>query len=126
MRKAVAVVALVAAAACGSGGMSAADRQARCAEFAKAVAPAKLSTTPPEALARDVANSLDPLLPKMSSPDLHAPAVEVHQDLHRIEKFARRGDASRADSAASSAREHLKDLASACELPVGRFLQPAT
>jgi hypothetical protein len=105
--------------------MSAADREARCADFAKAVAPAKLSTTPAEDLARDVANSLDALLPKMSAPDVHSPAVEVHQDLHRIEKFVRRGDTERADRSAESARAHLRELATACELPLERFLQPA-
>jgi hypothetical protein len=106
--------------------MSAADREARCAEFAKAVSVAKLTTTPPEALARDVANSLDGLLPKLSAPELHSPAVEVHQDLHRIEKFARRGDTTRADTATSKAREHLQELATACDLPIERFLEPVT
>ena len=119
-------VTLVAVVGCGSGGMSAGDREARGAAFATAVSAAKLATTPPEALARDVANSLDGLLPKLSAPELHSPAVEVHQDLHRIEKFARRGDTARADSAASAAREHLQELATACELPVERFLEPGT
>ena len=109
---------------CGAESLSVADRQSRCAAFADAVAAAKLSSTPSEGIARDVANSLDGLLPRMSAPDLHGPAVELHQDLHRIEKFARRGDTERADKAAGSARDQLHKLATACELPVERFLEP--
>ena len=116
------LVPLALLAACSSGGLSAAEKSARCESFATAVAHAKLATTPAESLARDVANSLDDLLPAMSTPELHGPAIEVHQDLHRIEAFQRRGDTARADRQAESAREHLAQLASACGLPTDRFL----
>jgi hypothetical protein len=109
-------------AACSSGGLSADEKSERCNAFASAVSLARLATTPAEALARDVANSLDDLLPQMSTPELHGPAIEVHQDLHRIEAFQRRGDTARADRQAASARDHLTQLASACGLPVDRFL----
>jgi len=117
----VAVVVLVTACS-SSGGLSAAEKTARCEEFATAVSVAKLGTTPSEDLAKQVGESLDDLLPKMSTPELHGPAIEVHQDLHRIEAFQRRGDTARADRQAGSAREHLAELASACGLPADRFL----
>lgn len=117
--------AVVLLAACSSGGgLSAAEKSARCEEFAKAVSVARLGTTPGEALAKQVGESLDDLLPRMSTPELHAPAIEVHQDLHRIEQFQRRGDAARADRQAAGAREHVTQLAEACALPVERFLGP--
>jgi hypothetical protein len=119
MRRLVLVALL--AAGCSSGGLSAADKTARCEEFATAVSAAKLASTPSEEVARDVAATLDDLLPKMSTPELHGPAIEVHQDLHRIEAFQRRGDTARADKQAVSAREHLAELAKACDLPLSRF-----
>ena len=118
MRRLVLVALL--ATACGSGGLSAQEKSARCEAFAEAVSAAELGSTPDEALAKQVAESLDDLLPRMSSPELHAPAIEVHQDLHRIEQFQRRGDRERADRQAQSARGHLTELASACGLPKER------
>jgi len=117
-----ALLALALVAACSSGGLSAQEKTARCEAFASAVSVARLSTTPSGDLAKQVAESLDDLLPRMSTPELHAPAIEVHQDLHRIEQFQRRGDTARADRQAASAREHIAALARACGLPAERFL----
>jgi hypothetical protein len=120
MKRLLLVVGLVAA--CSSGGLSDSDQASRCTAFADAVSGAKLSSTPTEDVAKQVAERLDELLPRMSTPELHGPAIEVHQDLHRIEQFQRRGDRERADRQAASAREHLGQLASACDLPLDRFL----
>lgn len=120
MRRLLVVAAL--ATACSSGGLSPTEKTARCEAFADAVAVARLASTPGEDLAKRVAESLDDLLPRMSTPELHGPAIEVHQDLHRIEQFRRRADTARADRQAESAREHLAALARACGMPEDRFL----
>lgn len=117
-----ALLACLAVAACGGSSLSAQDKTARCEAFADAVAVAQLTDTPAAKLAEDVANSLDPLVPKMSTPALHGPAVEIHQDLHRIAQFGKRKDTARADRQAESARRHAAELAKACGLPVERFL----
>ena len=121
-RASAVLLALLVTGCSSGGGLSAAEKTARCEEFATAVSAARLSSTPSETVAKDVAESLDDLLPRMSTPDLHGPAIEVHQDLHRIEQFQRRGDTTRADRQAASAREHLGELATACGLPVERFV----
>lgn len=120
MRALVVTAALLAG--CAGSSLSAADKAERCAAFAKAVSAAHLATTPDEATARDTANSLDALLTTMSTPALHEPAVQVHQQLHEVEKWQRKNDTSRADAAAAKAREQLTSLAKACDLPASDFL----
>ncbi len=124
MRRARALLACIALAGCASSSLSAEEQANRCDDFARAVAVARLPTTPSEQVARDVANSLDSQLARMATPALHEPAVQVHQDLHRIELLRRRGDTERADRTAEKAREHLAELAEACDLPEERFLTP--
>lgn len=119
------VVAAALIAGCAGSSLSAADKAERCASFAKTVSAAHLAATPDEATARDTANSLDSLLPKMSTPALHEPAVQVHQQLHEIEKWQRKNDSARADAAAVKVREQLTALAKACDLPASDFLGPA-
>lgn len=124
MKSALMVTAALVAGCAGSS-LSAADKAARCATFAKTVSAAHLATTPDEATARDTANALDSLLPKMSTPALHEPAIQVHQQLHEVEKWRRKADAGRADAAAQKARDRLAELAKACDLPTSDFLGPA-
>ena len=99
---------------------------ARCLDFADAVAKANLTSTPSEAVARDVANSLDSRLSRLGSPAVHDPAVKLHQDLHAVEVARRRNEPADADRAASRAREDIDRLAAACDVPSSRFLEPAT
>ncbi len=123
MKRALVVTAVLLAGCAGSS-LSAADKTERCTAFATTVSAARLTTTPDEATARDTANALDSLLATMSTPALHDPAVQVHQQLHEIEKWQRKADATRADEAAKKARDQLAALAKACALPASDFLGP--
>lgn len=122
MRRAGTAVLLACLVGCGGTPLTAQEKDARCRDFAGAVAVAKLRTTPTEDLARTVASSLDNRLSRLSTADLHTPAIEVHRDLHAVEVARRRGDAQAADRAAASAREALAQLARACGLPESDFL----
>lgn len=113
---------LVLATACGGSPLSPEEKAMRCKEFAGAVAVARLSSTPSEQVARDVANALDNTLSRMGTPALHTPAVEVHRDLHAVEVARRAGDDAKADAAAARARAALAELATACSLPLAAFL----
>lgn len=107
---------------CGASGLSPQEQAQRCADLADAVAKAHLSSTPDESTAREVADSLDNRLSRLGSPAVHDPAVQLHQDLHQIEKALRRGDRVRADEVAARARQHVAQVADACDLPASRFL----
>ena len=107
---------------CAGSGLSPAEQAQRCGDLADAVAKARLSTTPDEQLAREVAVSLDSRLSRLGSPAVHDPAVLLHQQLHAIEAERRRGDSARADDAARKARAAIDRLATACQLPAARFL----
>lgn len=109
-------------AGCAGSGLSPQEQTQRCTEFAAALSKAKLSSTPSEQVAKDVADDLDARLSRLGSPEVHEPAVEVHQDLHNIELHLKKGQADRADQAAASARRHIEQLAQACDLPISAFL----
>lgn len=124
-RRTTVLAAALLLAACGiSNGLTPQQRADRCADFARAVARAQLSGTPDEKLAREVADSLDGKLSRLGSPDLHDPAVSLHQDLHAVQLAQRQGSSSKADEAAAKARTHAAALAKACDLPVTDFVPP--
>jgi hypothetical protein len=107
---------------CGSASLSPQEKAQRCQDFAAALAVAGLRSTPSEAVARDVANSLDNKLSRLGAPALHTPATEIHRDLHAVEVARREGDAAKADAAAARARQAVAELARACGLPEADFL----
>ena len=113
---------LLLAVACGGSALSPEEKAERCRDFAAAVAVAHLRTTPSEAVARQVANSLDNRLSRLGTAELHTPAVQVHRYLHVVEVAQRRGDAADADKAAERARTAIAELARACDLPESDFL----
>ena len=116
------VVVLLTVTGCGAQSLSPEERTARCGDFAAAVARADLRGTPTEAVAREVADSLDNRLSRLGAPALHTPAVEIHRDLHAVEVAQRAGDSEKADEAAARAREAVSELAAACGLPESAFL----
>jgi hypothetical protein len=120
MKRLVVMALLVAG--CAGSGLSAQEQKQRCTDFAAEVAKAKLSTTPSQQVALDVANALDAKLSRLGSPSVHDPAVDVHAELHNVEVALKKGDQDRADRAAGKARERIKELAEACGLPESAFL----
>lgn len=125
-RSAWALVLALLVGACSAGAPDASEQRQRCQALAETISVAALRTTPAESTAREVAHELDDRLPRLGSPAVHGPAVEVHNSLHTIEKLLGRGNKAEAAKAAGEARSAIDRLATACALPVGSFYGEAS
>ena len=97
------------------------DRAKACRGLATDVSGIDLAGTPTLEQAKKVGLLLDSRINQLRDPSAHDPAIDLHANVHRIQKALEDGDTERAAEATRAARSAAVAAADACDLTPADF-----